>query len=76
MLQGGDITKGDGTGGISIYGGEFDDENVGWRDIDAAGLLCMANRGRGTNGCQYALSTFFLLTMSLATKQACSVLPR
>jgi cyclophilin family peptidyl-prolyl cis-trans isomerase len=53
MVQGGDITKGDGTGGQSIYGEEFDDENIGWRDIDKAGLLCMANRGRGTNGSQY-----------------------
>ena len=53
MIQGGDITKGDGTGGTSIYGEQFEDENIGWREIDAAGLVCMANRGRNTNGSQY-----------------------
>lgn len=54
MIQGGDITKGDGTGGTSIYnhGGEFEDENLGWRDMDAAGLVCMANRGKHTNSSQ------------------------
>ncbi|PNS16306.1 Peptidyl-prolyl cis-trans isomerase D [Sphaceloma murrayae] len=56
MIQGGDITKGDGTGGTSIYGGEFEDENLNWREIDAAGLVCMANRGPGTNSSQYAPS--------------------
>ena len=54
MIQGGDIDKGDGTGVASIYDGEFEDENLGWRDIDAAGLLCSANRGKDTNGSQYA----------------------
>lgn len=53
MIQGGDIDKGDGTGVASIYGGEYEDENLGWRDIDAAGLLCSANRGKDTNGSQY-----------------------
>lgn len=52
MVQGGDITKGDGTGGASIYGGEFEDENIGWREIDRDGLVCMANRGKGTNSSQ------------------------
>jgi len=56
MLQTGDITAGDGTGGSSIYGGEFEDENLGWRDIDAAGLVCMANRGKDTNSSQYGPS--------------------
>ncbi|POS81809.1 hypothetical protein EPUL_005642, partial [Erysiphe pulchra] len=50
MVQGGDIANGDGTGVASIYGGEFEDENLEWRDMDAAGLLCSANRGRDTNG--------------------------
>jgi len=54
MIQGGDIDKGDGTGVASIYGGEYEDENLGWRDLDAAGLLCSANRGKDTNGSQYA----------------------
>ena len=53
MAQTGDITKGDGTGGDSIYGGEFEDENLDWREIDAPGLVCMANRGKGTNSSQY-----------------------
>lgn len=52
MIQGGDITAGDGTGGQSIYGGEFADENIGWREVDEKGLLCMANRGKGTNSSQ------------------------
>ena len=55
IIQGGDITKGDGTGGSSIYGGEFEVENLDWRKLDAPGLVCMANRGKGTNSSQYAL---------------------
>lgn len=54
MIQGGDITKGNGTGGSSIYGSEFEDENIGWREIDKEGLVCMANRGKDTNSSQYA----------------------
>ena len=52
MIQGGDITAGNGTGGQSIYGGDFEDENLEWREVDAEGLLCMANRGKGTNSSQ------------------------
>lgn len=55
MVQGGDITAGDGTGGASIYGGNFEDENIGWRKIDTKGLLCMANRGKDTNSSQYVI---------------------
>ncbi len=54
MIQGGDIVNGDGTGTASIYGGEFEDENLQWRQMDAAGLVCSANRGKDTNGSQYA----------------------
>ena len=54
MIQGGDIERGDGTGTVSIYGEEFEDENLRWRDMDAAGLVCSANRGKDTNGSQYA----------------------
>lgn len=57
MIQGGDITKADGTGGASIYGGEFEDENIGWREIDREGLVCMANRGKGTNSSQYVVTS-------------------
>ena len=53
MIQGGDITAGDGTGGASIYGGNFEDENIGWREIDKEGLICMANRGKSTNSSQW-----------------------
>ena len=52
MIQGGDIEKGDGTGVVSIYGKEYEDEELAWRDIDAAGLVCSANRGKNTNGSQ------------------------
>lgn len=50
MVQGGDIVNGDGTGIVSIYGKEFEDENLDWRDLDAANLVCSANRGKDTNG--------------------------
>ncbi|KAK5721892.1 hypothetical protein LTR15_006485 [Elasticomyces elasticus] len=53
MIQGGDIANGDGTGTQSIYGGEFEDENLNWREMDAAGLVCSANRGKDTNGSQF-----------------------
>ncbi|KAL8950468.1 MAG: hypothetical protein Q9222_003508 [Ikaeria aurantiellina] len=56
MIQGGDITAGNGTGGKSIYGDNFEDENIGWRDIDAAGLVCMANRGKDTNSSQFFIT--------------------
>ena len=54
MIQGGDVEKGDGTGRVSIYGGEFEDENLGWRDMAARGLVCSASRGPDTNSSQYA----------------------
>ncbi|KAL8900980.1 MAG: hypothetical protein Q9192_000803 [Flavoplaca navasiana] len=56
MIQGGDITAGNGTGGMSIYGPVFEDENIGWREIDAVGLVCMANRGKGTNSSQFFIT--------------------
>ncbi|KAM0752060.1 hypothetical protein T439DRAFT_287515 [Meredithblackwellia eburnea MCA 4105] len=55
MVQGGDFTLRNGKGGESIYGGTFDDENLS-REIDAEGLLVMANRGKNTNGSQFFVS--------------------
>ncbi|QIX01041.1 hypothetical protein AMS68_006558 [Peltaster fructicola] len=59
MIQGGDIANSDGTGILSIYGKEFEDENLNWRKLDASGLVCSANRGKDTNGSQYASSVGF-----------------
>lgn len=52
--QGGDITAGNGSGGCSIYGEQFDDENFLNRH-DARGMLSMANTGRNTNNSQFHL---------------------
>ncbi|GBE88441.1 Peptidyl-prolyl cis-trans isomerase cyp11 [Sparassis crispa] len=55
MIQGGDITKRNGMGGESIYGGSFPDEDL-TRPLDAPGLLCMANKGPNTNGSQFFIT--------------------